>query len=429
MKRRDFLSKTGSGLSVLATSHLGLSAKPGLKSGKEWEGINLIHGVSRGNLDIESIRKDFPPLKELAYMDTAFTGLMPRQVKAAHDRFLEERYLMGPFPPEKTILGVWMNKMEEVRTKVAAFLGAKENEIAYTMCTGCGSNIALKGIDWKKGDNAVIDDLEYPTDFHILNTMREWGVDIRIARHKNGIVTPEQFEALTDKNTRAIVVSHVSYLNGFRHNLKRLAEIIHAQGGYLIVDAAQSIGGIRVNVREEDVDFLTGIPYKWLNGPNGIGFLFVREKIIPTIPPDRVGWMTTNDFKSLETMESNPLPNTARRYEYGTLAFESLYALDAAVDYINRIGIEAIEQRNLMLVKMLREGLNKMGVNFFTPENNLSPILSFYMENEREKGKKIREKKVYITARRWDRGQFRLSPHFYNNEEDINRFFHAFSNL
>ena len=362
-------------------------------------------------------------------MDTAFTGLMPRQVKAAHEKFLKERYLMGPFPQDKTILGVWMNKMEEVRIKLAAFLGAKADEVAYTMCTGCGSNIALKGIKWRKGDNAVIDDLEYPTDFHILNTMRDWGVDIRIARHKNGTVSPEQFAALTDNNTRAIVVSHVSYLNGFRHDLKKLAEIIHAQGGYLIVDAAQSLGGVKVNVRQEDVDFLTGIPYKWLNGPNGIGFLYVREEIIPTIPPDRVGWMTTNDFTSLETMESNPLPDTARRYEYGTLAFESLYALDAALDYINRIGIDAIEKRNLKLVKMLRAGLHKLGVEFFTPENNPSPILSFFMENERELGKKMREQKVYITARRWNRGQLRLSPHFYNNEEDIDRFLHAFSGI
>ena len=429
MKRRDFLNKTGSGLSLLAASHLGMKAKPDPKSKEEREGLNLSQTDPPAKPDFASIRKDFPPLKEWAYMDTAFIGLMPHQVKAAHDKFLEERYLMGPFPTDKTILGVWMNKMEEVRIKLAAFLGAKENEIAYTMCTGCGSNIALKGIEWRKGDNAVIDDLEYPTDFHILNTLRDWGVDIRIARNKNGTVTPEQFESLCDKNTRAIVVSHVSYLNGFRHNLKLLAEIVHAQGGYLIVDAAQSVGGVKVNAREEGVDFLTGIPYKWLTGPNGIGFLYVREEIISTIPPDRVGWMTTNDFKSLETMESSPLPDTARRYEYGTLAFESLYALDAAVDYINRIGIEAIEKRNLELVKMLREGLQKMGVEFFTPENNPSPILSFFMENEREMGKKMRKQKVYITARRWDRGQFRLSPHFYNNEEDINRFLHVFSNL
>ncbi|MFH1942307.1 MAG: aminotransferase class V-fold PLP-dependent enzyme, partial [bacterium] len=128
-----------------------------------------------------------------------------------------------------------MSKMEEVRKKLAFFLGANPDEVAFTLCTGCGSNIALNGIDWQRGDNTVIDDLEYPTDFHILNTLKKRGVEIRIARNTNGSVSPDAFEALTDKRTRAFVVSHVSYLNGFRHDLKKLAEIIHTYGGYLIV--------------------------------------------------------------------------------------------------------------------------------------------------------------------------------------------------
>ncbi|UCE42878.1 MAG: aminotransferase class V-fold PLP-dependent enzyme, partial [Candidatus Aminicenantes bacterium] len=378
----------------------------------------------------ETIRLDFPPLHKLrAYMDTAFVGLMPKQVKAAHEDFLEERLQFGPFPLEKTILGVWLDKTEEVRKKLALFLGAKESEIAFTYCTGCGSNIALNGIDWKKGDNAVIDDLEYPTDFHILNVLRKKGVEIRIARHENGAVSPEKFEGLADKRTRAFVVSHVSYLNGFRHDLKKLADIVHAYGGYLVVDSAQSIGGIKINVRDEDVDFMSGIPYKWLIGPNGLGFLYVREELVPLIAPDRLGWASTNDFTSLDTMESNPLPDTARRYEYGTLGFESVYGLNASLDYINRIGMDAIEQRNLKLIHMLRERLRSQKVMFFTPEENRSPILTFFTDNERAFGKKMKENKILITARRKKKGQVRLSPHFYNNEEDIEAFMRTFSRI
>ena len=390
------------------------------------------HKISvSGNFpNFETIRLDFPPLKKLrAYMDTAFVGLMSKQVKAAHENFLEERFQFGPFPMDKTILGVWMDKTEEVRKKLAMFLGARESEIAFTYCTGCGSNIALNGIDWKKGDNAVIDDLEYPTDFHILNVLRKKGVEIRIARHENGAVSPDKFESLADKRTRAFVVSHISYLNGFRHDLKKLADIVHAYGGYLVVDSAQSIGGIKVNVKDEAVDFMSGIPYKWLNGPNGIGFLYIREELIPLIAPDRLGWASTNDFSSMETMESNPLPETARRYEYGTLGFESVYGLDASLDYINRIGMDVIEQRNLKLVHMLREQLQSHNVTFFTPEENRSPILTFFTENEQFIGKKMKENNIIITARRKKKGHVRVSPHFYNNEEDIEVFMRAFSSI
>ena len=315
-----------------------------------------------------------------------------------------------------------MGKMEVVRTKLASFLNAKDKEIAFTMCTGCGSNIAVNGIDWKKGDNAVTDDLEYPTDLHVLHALRKKGVEIRIARNEKGAVPPEKFEALVDNRTRAIVVSHVSYLNGFRHDLKQLADSIHARNGYLIVDSAQAIGGFRVDVREEDVDFLVGIPYKWLCGPTGLGFLYIKENLISQCNPDRLGWASTNNFKSLETLESNPLPNTARRYEYGTLSFEGIYAMEAVLDYINGIGIDAIENRNLKLINLLREKLTEKGVNFYTPEGNKSPILSFIIDDEASFGRRFKENKVWITARRWRHGHCRISPHFYNNEDDIEAF-------
>lgn len=428
MKRRDFFRKSGGGIAGILASRFGFAS---CKKNREKDNTKTQEvGVSGKPLDFEVIRLDFPPLgKFSAYLDTAFVGLIPKQVKAAHEVFLEERLQFGPFPLEKTILGVWLDKTEEVRVKLAHFLGAKENEIAFTYCTGCGSNIALNGINWRKGDNAVIDDLEYPTDFHILNVLRKKGVEIRIARNENGAVSPDKFEALADKRTRAFVVSHVSYLNGFRHDLKKLAEIVHTYGGYLVVDSAQAIGGVRVNVKDENVDFMSGIPYKWLNGPNGLGFLYVREDIIPSFAPDRLGWASTHDFKSFETMESNPLPETARRYEYGTLGFESVYGLDAALDYINRIGMDAIEQRNFWLVNMLRERLVEKKVKFYTPQGNKSPILTFFMDNEQTFGKTMKEKNIFITARRREKGQVRISPHFYNNEEDIDAFMHAFSKV
>ncbi len=380
--------------------------------------------------DFETLRRDFPPLEtDRVYLDTAFVGLMSRQVKAAHEAFLEERYRFGPIPPDKTILGVWMAKTEEVRGKAASFLGAKEKEIAFTYCTGCGSNIALKGIDWRRGDNAVIDDLEFSTDFHILNSLRERGVEMRIARSDNGAVSPDQFEALVDKRTRALCVTHVSHHNGFRHDLKKLTEIVHAHGGYLIVDGAQSVGAIKVNVKEEGVDFLSCIPYKWLNGPNGVGFLYVREDLIDSHPPDRLGWSSTDEFTSLETMESTPLPDHAKRFQYGTLSYEGIYALDAAFDYINRVGIEAIEKHNLNLVRMLRERLREREVQFYTPENNRSSILSFYTENEKALGSELKKKGINVTARRGKEGHIRVSPHFYNTEEDIEAFVEAYAGI
>lgn len=419
MHRRSFLGRTSAGLAATLVSRPLLSSPVGDHSAVPQPG----GGKPGRPVDFTALRSDFPPLKTWTYLDTAFIGLLSHQVKAAHERHLDERFRFDSVPENSSILNVWMDRAERIRRKVAAFIGAKPDEIAFTLCTGSGSNIALNGIDWRPGDNVVVDDLEYPTDLHILNAIRRKGVDMRIVRNRDGLETPEQFAALADKRTRAFVVCHVCHANGLRHDLKTLADIIHGYNGYLVVDAAQSIGGIKVDVGEEKVDFLSGIPYKWLNGPNGVGFLYVRKEIIPGFPPDRLGWASTNDFKSLETLESNPLPDTARRFEYGTLAFESVEGLGEAIDYLLAIGPDAVEKRALALAQHLRGMLTKNGVRLFTPENTASPIVSCFLKKAREMNPALRKRRIYVTARAWaGEDYFRVSPHFYNTEEDIERF-------
>jgi len=376
--------------------------------------------------NFEVLRQDFPAIKNLqAYLDTAYVGLMPESVRAAHESFLEERAQFGSLAVESTILGTWLQRLSEVRKKMASFLGARAKEIAFSYCTGCGANVALNGIDWHPKDNAVIDDLEYPTDVHILNSLKRKGVEIRIAKNENGAVPVKAFEALVDGRTRALVVSHVSYLNGFRHNLKALADLIHHRRGYLLVDGTQSVGCVKVDVKDENVDIFTAAPYKWLLGPPGVGFFYIREDLIPLFYPDRLGWASTENFTLRETMESGPLPDHARRYEYGTLNFEGIYALDAALDYIDAIGIKRIEEHNLTLTRMLRDRLSEQGVKFFSPEGTKSSILTFFVDDEKDVWRKLREREIFITARRWKGGQIRVSPHFYNNEEDIGTFVDA----
>ncbi len=419
MHRRSFFKRTGTGLAATLVSRPLLPSPDG-----EAQTIPPPSGVKPGQpVDFAALRNDFPPLKTWTYLDTAFIGLLSRQVKAAHERHLNERFRFDSVPNNSSILGVWMKRAERIRQKVATFIGASSDEVAFTLSTGCGSNIALNGIDWRPGDNAVVDDLEYETDMHILNALRRKGVEIRIVRNRDGVETPEQFAALADKRTRAFVVCHVSHANGLRHDLKTLADIIHGANGYLVVDAAQSVGGIKVDVAAENVDFMSGIPYKWLNGPNGVGFLYVRKELIPGFPPDRLGWSSTHDFKSRETMESNPLPDTARRFEYGTLAYESVEGLEAAIDYMLAIGMNAVEERTLALSRLLRELLKKNGMRLFTPENTESPIVGCFVKNARAMTPTLRERRIYVTARTWAGDDyFRISPHFYNTEEDIERF-------
>ncbi len=191
MKRRELLTKTGYGLTGMVASRLGLaSSKNGSMEGNRLEGSEKT--PSGAAPDFETLRRDYPPIEQnRVYLDTAFVGLMSRQVKAAHEAYLEERFQFGPLAPDKTILGVWMGKTDQVRAKAASLLGAKEKEIAFTYCTGCGSNIALNGIDWRRGDNAVIDDLEFDRLSHLELPWRAGSRDPNCQKRKrSGISRP-----------------------------------------------------------------------------------------------------------------------------------------------------------------------------------------------------------------------------------------------
>jgi cysteine desulfurase / selenocysteine lyase len=375
------------------------------------------------------LQQDFPALQNIGtYLDTAFTGLMPNVVKSAHEAFLNERSLFSSIPNDKTILGLWLDKLEIVREKLAIFMGTKPQEIALTYCTGCGTNIAINGIDWKSGDNVVTDDLSYPTDIHVINGLKSKGVEVRFAYAKNGKIALEEIEKLIDNKTKALVVSHVSYINGFRHNLKRLADLIHEKNGYLIVDGTQSIGAIQVDLHKEQVDFFSCSPYKWMVGPPGVGFMYVREELLSKIVPDRIGWSSTENYELYESLESPPFWNHAKRFEYGTLNFEGIYALEASLDYLNGICIKEIEQHDLHLTKILYERLVELGVDVITPPDNNSPIVAFACEDVPDYSQKLKEQRIYITSRFWKQPMLRISPHFYSTEEDIAIFIDAYKN-
>ena len=137
MDRRGFIEKTSVGVAAALIPRT-------FPAALDWEtyAISSPSGLKSGqSVDFTALRNDFPPLKNWTYLDAAFIGLLSQQVKAAHERHLNERFRFDSVPVDSSILGVWMQRAERVRSKIAAFTGAGPDEIAYTLCTGCGSDI------------------------------------------------------------------------------------------------------------------------------------------------------------------------------------------------------------------------------------------------------------------------------------------------
>lgn len=367
-------------------------------------------------MDIFKVRQDFPALSNWTYLDSSFVGLIPNQVKEGYDTFVD-LWLYFNASGEKTILTEWLEKVSSVRGRVAELIGVKRGEIAFTTCTGSGLNIVVNGMDWEDGDNVVFPEWEHnPLDTY---TLRKSRVKPRAVPIQNGEVKIEDLEVAIDDRTRLVQVSQVSYINGFRFDLGEVAKLAHDHGARLLVDATQAVGALKVDYRKDNVDYVSFAPYKYLMGPAGLAMLYVKEELIPDLTPDRVGWK--NQIWEGEHAEEPLDLSTAEKYEYGTINFQGVYALERSLDYLNRVGLENVEERVLMLSKYLWTRLNEIGKELYTPQGMKSPIISFFQENAVDLAKKLMREKVKVTGRGAHGSHIRASVHFYNTKEDIDQ--------
>jgi selenocysteine lyase/cysteine desulfurase len=369
-------------------------------------------------VDIVSIRRDFPALEEWTYLDNAFIGLYPHQVREGYDEFLD-MWMKFSTSGTKTILTEWLEKTEKVRGMVAGFIGADPHEIGFTTCTGSGLNIVVNGTRWGRGDNVVFPENEHnPLD---TTTLRRHGVESRAIKVKDGRIDLSDLEKVVDDHTRLVQVSQVSYINGFRFDLKSVADIAHEHGARVMVDATQALGALVTDVKREEVDYVSAAPYKYLMGPAGLAFLYVKLEHVGDLTPDRIGWK--NQLWEGDHAEE-PLDNiqSAKKFEYGTLHFQGVYGLEKSLEYLNEIGMKNVERRVLSLSNHLWSRLNEIEKNMYTPRGTRSPIVSFYEQDAMEISARLMKEKVKVTGREAHGGHIRVSPHFYNTKGDIDHF-------
>ncbi len=372
-----------------------------------------------GMVDIEEIRRDFPVLREWVYLDNAFVGLMPRQVREGYNMWADEWYNFDV--GSRTILSGWLEKAEKVRGMIAAFIGTSSKEIAYTMCTGSGLNIVINGTKWRRGDNVVFPEWEHnPLETYFT---RANGVESRVWKPVDGRFDVSDLEKLVDDRTRIVQVSQVSYVNGFRADLGELAEAAHAHGAKLLVDATQAVGALKVDYKKDDADYVSVAPYKYLMGPAGLAFLYVDSESLRDLTPDRTGWK--NQVWAGDHAEEPTPSGSAEKFEYGTINFQGVYALEKSLEYLNHLGMDYVERRVLDITGYLHSRLGDLGKAIWTPEGNESPVVSYMQGGAVELAERLKKGRVKVTGREAHGGHMRVSAHFYNTRGDVDKLVEA----
>ena len=377
--------------------------------------------LAQADGDPLGVRKDFPGLRDLTFLNTAYAGLIPQPVADAARQWIDRR------ATRSYTVGEMFARAEEARKMLAAMIGAGEDELAFISSTTEGENIVVNSLDFKTGDNVVYDDLVYPSTPAIYQRLAATrGVEIRVVKSRNGAATVEDFAKLVDRRTRLISVAWVNNNSGYRHDMKALANLAHGHGAYLYSDAVQFIGTGPVDVHAEQVDFFTSGTYKWLMAGFGVAAFYVRRELLEKIQPPYVGWRTR------EGQERN-----AKKFEYATLPFGELYELAASLEYLQRIGLDEIEARSQVLVKRLRDGLTARKIPIATPGNNRSPIVSFYIHKPSAEAAKILEAdRVRVSLQDVPAAgtspamtRVRVAVAFFNSESDIDRLLETAAKL
>jgi selenocysteine lyase/cysteine desulfurase len=338
---------------------------------------------------------------------------VPRAVAAAGTAFVDAK-LERPIP-----LGEMQRAADGVRARYGRLVKASPDEIAFLYSTSEGENIVARGLGLERGDNVVVDELHYNTTFVLYRELeRTRGIELRIVKARDGGVEASDFAPHVDGRTRLLSVAWVSHQNGFRHDMRPLADLAHAHGALFYADAVQAVGMFPIDVGEAGVDVMAAGTYKWLLASFGVAPFFIRRELLDRIPLDRHGALHVERELGDHRYE---IFRSARVFDYATPAFGPIYQLGAALAFLERVGVDAIERHTVALAGRLNQGLRSLGARVLTPLGNRSSIVAFATDPARDPTAHFARAGVDVSVRDGGR-QVRVSPALFNTEEDVDRF-------
>ena len=346
-----------------------------------------------------AIRAEFPALERWTYLNTATYGQMPRRSMEAVARHWERRDELAC----SDFLD-WYSDTERIRASIARLIHASPDDIAFVPNAAAALSIVIAGLDLQAGDNIVTLDDEFPNYQYIATARR-----VPFAR----------LQASIDDRTRLVAFSEVNYSTGFRPPLDAVLRLTKERGIPLFLDGSQSVGALTFDVTRTPVDVLAVHGYKWLCSPTGAGFMYVSPAMRRRLPPNIIGWRSHHDWRNVANLHQGApeFKDSAEKYEGGGLPFSLLYPLEASVNMLLEIGPEVIERRVLELAASIRSLLSGIGAD--APDTGSQIVTAGLPGRDvAEVVRVLRTHNILAAARH---GRLRLSPHFYNNEDDSER--------
>jgi len=371
-----------------------------------------------GKLSFATVAHEFPIKKRRCYLNNASIGALSLPVIAAVDRFMHDVRDNG-----RNEYPNWCKYADtSIKQRIARLIGAKSSEIAFIKNTTEGLGFVANGYPWKQGDNVIIADIEYPSNVYCWVKLAKLGVEVRWVKNQQGRIRVDDIRALMDSKTRVVSLSAVQFSNGYRQDLESTAALCNERGVLFNLDGIQWIGALAIDVERLGIHFLSVGGHKWLLAPIGTGFFYCRQEAMDRIEPPTVGYHTVDKHEDHMDYELVYRGN-AGRFEEALVNFPGIWGLDAATRMQLALGTEQIQRHILALTSRAVEGLRSRGYEIVSPfgDDERSGIVSFRHRGIRADAiaDRLKISGVDVAVRG---GALRISPSYYNDAQEIDRF-------
>ncbi|MFB6096748.1 MAG: aminotransferase class V-fold PLP-dependent enzyme [Haloferacaceae archaeon] len=367
-------------------------------------------------MDLQALRADVPALAETVYLNTGASGPSPRHVVDAAREFLA--YHEYEAPAGEGMYVAAEDVYVETRAAVADLLGATPAEIALTQSTTDGINRVASAIDWAETERVVRTDLEHAAGVLPWDRLADqYGLEVEVLETRDGRLDLDDLTAAVTDAT-LVTLSSITWTHGTRLPVAEAVDVAHDAGATVLVDAVQSPGQTPVDVREWGADFVAAAGHKWLLSPWGTGFLYVRDGVADAFEPRQIGYRSVEG----EGVTGYRYKPGAHRFEVGTTSPAPYVGLQASIETLTDIGLDAVEARIRELTDYLKAELGEE--RLLSPRRYESGLVTFEAADPDALVERLAERGVQIRALPSPRA-VRASVHAVNTRADVDALLDA----
>lgn len=361
---------------------------------------------------LTDLRARFPILARRVYVNSCSQGALSTDVESALGAFTASWHEEGS-PWER-----WVGEVERLRASAAALVGAGVDEIAIMPSASAAISAVATALSFEgRRRRVVLGEFEFPTMAHVWLAQQARGASIAWARAQDDALPIDAYADLVDGDTLIVPATHICFRNGYRVDISRLVALCRDRGAYCFLDDYQRTGTAPLDVHDLGVDFMVTGTLKYLVGPSGVAFLYVRRDLIEQLEPLATGWFGRTDPFAFG-IDRLDWSASARRFETGTPPIPNVYAARAGIELIQQVGLTVIERRIAELVERFDRGARDGGFDVMTPADpaRRGALVVLRVSNPVEVVHQLERQGIIASARGTG---LRVSFHAYNNEQDV----------